>query len=406
MNRKIFNSLLFLLLLSGQLQSQQTYRAEIKRMDGNSIVFNIQEVFSGGKMQWIITNHTEKIVITDIRKNADSLLLNLPFFEAQFRLKKVAAGYEGIWFKQTSLGQQIMPIVIAKGKNRNILPKAVSTRDFTGKWRATFYKAGGRTSQIMAEFQQKGSLVSGTFLTPTGDYRFLEGTVAGDSMVLSTFDGTHAFFFGAHMNERGEIDRGVFASGPVSLEAWTARRDNEMKIDESVAAMQLKSGESSLDFRFPDLDSNLVSINDDRFKGKVVVVQIMGSWCPNCMDETSFLSTYYRSNKQRGVEVIGLAYEYTLEFDRASRNLRRFKDRFDVTYPMLITGVLSSDTLRTEKTLPQMTPINAFPSMIFIGKDGKVKKTHAGYSGPATGVHHEIFKKEFEAEINSLLGGN
>jgi hypothetical protein len=104
--------------------------------------------------------------------------------------------------------------------------------------------------------------------------------------------------------------------------------------------------------------------------------------------------------------VIGLAYEYTLDFARASRNLRRFKDKFNVEYPMLITGVLSSDTLRTEKTLPQMTPIKAFPSMIFIGKDGKVRKTHAGYSGPATGVHHEIFKKEFEEEIKLLLESN
>lgn len=123
------------------------------------------------------------------------------------------------------------------------------------------------------------------------------------------------------------------------------------------------------------------------------------------MDETAFLSQYYSENKKRGIEVIGLAYEYTPDFARASKNLKRFRDRFKVEYPMLITGVLSNDTLRTEKTLPQMTPIKAFPSMIFIGKDGKVKKTHAGYSGPATGIHHEEFKKEFEAEISLLLSG-
>lgn len=393
-------------LLNGPLFAQQYFRAEIKRKDGNHIVFNIEQVKSAGKLQWTIINDTERIVINDVKKYKDSLLVELPFFEARLKLKANKNGFHGEWHKKTSLGDQSMEILIEEGTERNVLPISGNPSIFHGRWRATFKKPDGRKSQILAEFSQDRNKIKGTFLTPTGDYRFLEGTVAGDSMVLSTFDGTHAFFFSAHINELGNIDRGLFASGPEYLETWTAVKDNQMTIDESTAAMQLKGDEKKLDFQFPDLDSNVVSINDDRFKGKVVVVQIMGSWCPNCMDETAFLSTYYRSNKQRGVEVIGLAYEYTLDFERASRNLRRFKDKFDVTYPMLITGVLSSDTLRTEKTLPQMTPIMAFPSMIFIGKDGEVKKTHAGYAGPATGVHHEIFKKEFEAEINSLLGGN
>ena len=176
-----------------------------------------------------------------------------------------------------------------------------------------------------------------------------------------------------------------------------------MVLDESSAAFQLKGTANKLDFNFPDLDSNMVSINDDRFKNKVVVIQIMGSWCPNCMDETAFLSTYFNENHQRGVEVIGLAYEYTIDFSRSRKSLSYFKNRFNVKYPILITGVSSSDEMRTEKTLPQMTEIIAFPSMIFIGRDGTVRKTHAGYSGPATGIHHQAFKKEFSEIINALL---
>lgn len=393
-------------LFNGTLFAQQYYRAEVRRKDGNNIVFNIEQGQSAGKMQWTIINDTERIVINDIKKQNDSLLVELPFFEARFNLKANKNGFQGLWHKKTSTGEQSMEVLIVKGKHRNTLPAASGYGNFNGRWRATFNKPDGRKSQILAEFSQARDKIKGTFLTPTGDYRFLEGTVSGDSMVLSTFDGTHAFYFSAHINELGNIDRGLFASGPEYLETWTAVKDDQMTIDESTAAMKLKGDEKKLDFQFPDLEGNLVSINDDRFKGKVVVVQIMGSWCPNCMDETAFLSAYYRANKQRGIEVIGLAYEYTLDFERASVNLRRFKNKFDVTYPMLITGVLSSDTLRTEKTLPQMTPIKAFPSMIFIGKDGTVKKTHAGYSGPATGIHHENFKKEFEDEIKLLLESN
>jgi thiol-disulfide isomerase/thioredoxin len=146
-----------------------------------------------------------------------------------------------------------------------------------------------------------------------------------------------------------------------------------------------------------------VGITDERYKNKVVLVQIMGSWCPNCMDETAFLSEYYSKNASRGVEIIGLAYEYINDFFIARKNLMRFKNKFNVQYPMLITGVTSADSLRTEKTLPEMTQIKAFPSMIMIGKDGTVRKTHAGYAGPATGIHHEAFKKKFQEDIDALL---
>jgi hypothetical protein len=121
------------------------------------------------------------------------------------------------------------------------------------------------------------------------------------------------------------------------------------------------------------------------------------------MDETAFLSEFYRNNKQRGVEVIGLAYEYSTDFERSRSSLRKFKDRFQVQYPLLITGVTVSDTLRTEKTLPQLTPIKAFPTTIFIGKDGKVAKIKAGFKGPGAGAYHEELKKEFTATIDQLL---
>ena len=121
------------------------------------------------------------------------------------------------------------------------------------------------------------------------------------------------------------------------------------------------------------------------------------------MDETEFLSTYYKRNASKEIEVVALAYEYSTDTARARRSLLKFRDRFDVRYPMLITGVTSADTLRTEKTLPELTPIKAFPTTIYVGRDGKVKEIHAGFSGPATGLHHEAFKQEFEARIRQLM---
>lgn len=396
-------SLLFVSSCKQPDDGTKTYRAVVKREDGLPIVFNIEQEKKGDAIVWNIINAGEKILVDDVTQKGDSLLINLPFFEAQLNLIKSDKGYQGNWYKRTSKGDQTVPVFIEEGEERLVLAGGKAKFNLSGRWSVVFTKETGKEVNAIAEFEQRGDSLTGTFLTATGDYRYLEGVVKNDSLVLSTFDGTHAYFFSAKIMHEGKLDNGVFASGPVYKESWVAVRDSLGSIDETKALMQLKGVENKLKFRFPDLDSNLVGINDERFKNKVVVVQILGSWCPNCMDETAFLSEYYKKNTAKGVEVIGLAYEYTTEFAVARKNLMRFKNRFKVDYPMLITGVTSSDSLRTEKTLPEMTEIKAFPSMILIGKDGTVRKTHAGYAGPATGIHHETFKKKFQEDIDALL---
>ena len=168
-------------------------------------------------------------------------------------------------------------------------------------------------------------------------------------------------------------------------------------------AMFVRPGEESLHFTFKDLSGNKVSITDEKFKNKVVVIQLMGSWCPNCMDETAFLSDYYNRNKQRGFEVIALAYEYSTDWNRSLKSLQKFKDRYDVQYTILNTEVTVLDSLRTEKTLPEVTPIKFFPSSIILDKKGKIRKLDTGFNGPGTGEHYDIYKKEFEETINHLL---
>jgi thiol-disulfide isomerase/thioredoxin len=380
-----------------------TYRALIVRADSLPIAFTIMEEVNADSVVWSIINAGEKILVEDIVRKEDSLLINLPFFEAQLNLEKTSNGYQGIWYKRTSTGEQRVPILIEEENQRLVLPGQKSKYNVSGRWSVVFTKDNGKENNAVAEFQQVGDSLKGTFITATGDYRYLEGIVKDDSLVMSTFDGTHAFFFSGKIMHDGKIDRGVFASGPVYKESWVAVKDSLGSVDETKALMRLKGVENKLHFRFPDLDSIMVGIADDRFKNKVVIVQIMGSWCPNCMDETSFLSSFYKENAAKGVEVIGLAYEYINEFSIARKNLLRFKNKFNVQYPMLITGVTSADSLRTEETLPEMTEIKAFPSMILIGKDGTVRKTHAGYAGPATGIHHEIFKQKFTEDINALL---
>lgn len=394
------------LLWCGFVQSQKNvshWRAELLRGDGKNIVFNLQIVQQAGKTVWYVINGAEKIKIDKVRTKGDSVWVDMPVFESAFRIRRVnKQRLEGVWIKEGAVTRLVMPFVAQAGL-RERFPEAKTTQHrIAGRWAVKFYRKDGSSRPAMAEFKQTGNSVTGSILTPTGDYRYLAGVIDGDSLRLSTFDGSHAYYFTAAVDNDHTIRSGYFYASATGVEPWEAVRDANASLPD-LAAMYLKDGEEKLNFRFRDLNGKWVSINDERFRNKVVIVQIMGSWCPNCMDETAFLSSYYKQNRQRGVEVVGLAYEYSEDWNRSKASVQKFKDRFDVQYPLLITGVTVNDSLRTEKTLPQLTPIRSFPSTIFINKKGAVVKIHAGFAGPGTGQHYENLKKEFNATVDALL---
>lgn len=380
------------------------WKASLLRADGNHIVFNFELKYEKGKPAWYIRNVTEKIPVTNIQWKNDSLVVRMPVFESTFYLKpENEKTLRGTWVRGTVSADVAMPVLMEQGPSTRFEKAAISKgRNITGRWAVTFSN-DRRSRPAVAEFKQTGSNLSGTFLNAGGDYRFLEGIIDGDTLRLSTFDGHHAYYFKANIASDSNIIDGSYIAGLTFNERWKAVRDKNAKLPDTLSAVYLKPGEERLDFRYPDLESNLVSINDDRFKNKVVVIQLMGSWCANCMDETAFLSEFYNKNKQRGIEVLALAYEYSTDFQRSKNSVGKFQQRFNVKYPMLITGVRAGDSLRTEKTLPQITTIKMLPSTIFIGKDGKVKKIHTGFNGPGTGEHYDRFKQEFNDIIEELL---
>ncbi|MFN5761572.1 MAG: TlpA disulfide reductase family protein [Sphingobacteriales bacterium] len=400
MTSKLFPILLLSVGLPA-VQYAQTYRVVLSRKDSIPIVFNMQV----NKQQWVIQNAAERLKVDSIIQIDDSLSIDMPFFDSRIKVRKEKDGVmQGYWYKGTTAADAVMPFTATPGVDwRFKASKGNARYNITGRFAVEFTRPDKTKRFSVAEFKQTGNKLTGTFLNPSGDYRFLEGIVTGDSLMLSCFDGSHAYYFDAKIISPDRIVSGGFYAGLTHFEPWEATRNANATVETSGAMMYLKEGEDRIFFRYPDLDSTIVSIRDDRFKGKVVVVQLMGSWCPNCMDETAFLSTWYKQNKQRGVEVVALAYEYSADFHKAAQTLKKFQQRHQVEYPMLNTGVTSSDPQRTEKTLPQFTPIKVFPTTIFIGKDGRVKKVHAGFSGPGTGSHYEEFKKEFNLTIDQLL---
>ena len=200
------------------------------------------------------------------------------------------------------------------------------------------------------------------------------------------------------------MTEGFYYAGAVSVETWVAEKNPQAKLPDEFSQTQLRNSDNAkLHFRFPDLNGHMISLQDPALRNKVVIIQILGSWCPNCMDETRFLAPWYIQNKSRPIAIIGLAYERTTSFANTKRLLQPFITRFHVTYPILATGVSVDDSLRTEKTIPEIQKIIGFPTTIFIDKKGDVRKIETGFNGPGTGEHYETFKKEFNELINALV---
>jgi thiol-disulfide isomerase/thioredoxin len=337
------------------------WRAILERNDSKEIVFNFETKDSAGKKIIYIRNAAERLVVDDIIIAGDSVFITLPFFESQFRAAFVSNNeLRGVWLKRLVDKYQSLPFYAFYGEPfRFQLSAKPLSANVSGRWAVTFLKANKNEEVSVGEFIQKGNDVTGTFLNPTGDYRFLEGVMDGDSLKLSCFDGGHAFLFTGKITG-DSISGGQYFSGPTFKQDWVAKKDAGAQLPDEFSLTKMKQGESKFDFSFNDIDGKKVSINDARFKNKVVLIQIMGSWCPNCMDETHFLSSFYDKYKSKGVEIIGLAYERTTDFARSRNSLRSFQKRFDVKYTLLITGVSVNDSLRSEKTLPQLENIEGF----------------------------------------------
>ena len=307
----------------------------------------------------------------------------------------------GLWIKHYETDYKIPFSASFDVNNRfNINPERPAYK-ISGEWAVSFYNQED-TTEALGIFKQSDNELTGTFLTSTGDYRFLEGIVDGDKMYLSAFNGTSAYLFKADINQN-EI-RGDFYSGKSSHKKWFARKNGQVNLPEADMLTTLNPGYKHIQFSLPDLSGDTISYNDERFQNKVVIVQILGTWCPNCMDETAFLANWYDSNKNKPVEIVGLAFERKDDFNYAKRLLDNFVAKYEVNYPILFAG--SKDMKNLRQKLPMLDRLMAFPTTIFIDKQGKIRKIHTGFSGPGTGEYYEKFKRDFNSYVDQLIKEN
>jgi thiol-disulfide isomerase/thioredoxin len=395
----IFNSQLF-----SQSLKKGTWRGvlALNEKEHIELPFNFETKLNGKKNVIVIRNGKEQINVDEVVLKKDSLNFKMPIFDSEFKTRNYGDSLVGVWINHSRKDKNSIPFKAYFNDSRRFpFPAGKPYSAFGGRWDVTFSPGTEDSSKAIGVFKQGGSVYAdGTFLTETGDYRYLQGMQHQGKLYLSCFDGSHAFLFIGKLNDQGKI-AGDFYSGAHWKEPWTAVRNDSIQLRNANTITKLNPGFESVSFAFKNTEKKMVSIHDDRYKNKVVIVQLMGSWCPNCMDETAYLSGIYKKYKTKGLEIIGLAYERTNDFDKAVSNVNRLKKRFDVGYEVLITGLTGKE--KASESLPMLSKISAFPTTLFIDKNGKVQRIHTGFSGPATGEEYEKFKAETEKLLDELL---
>jgi thiol-disulfide isomerase/thioredoxin len=378
------------------IQGQQLpFLFEVKTEAGKPVVYLINKGLNG----------EERLRCDEISAAGDSATIRLHVFDAALVVRADGKDkLKGTWVKYDAKTPYRVPLVATAGEQKLFTGASNQAASFAGTWRTEFKDETGAAYPAVGIIKQNGNDATGTFLTTTGDYRYLAGQVDGSKLRLSTFDGGHAFVFDAQPAASASPTQlqGNFYSGKSGHETWVATLDPKAKLPDADTLTYLKKGESRLNFKFPSIvEGGSVSPTDPKYKGKVVVIQVLGSWCPNCMDETAFLSPWYQQNKARGVEVIGLGYERMPEYDKAAAPLRKLKERFNIGYDLAVAGVNNKDSVA--KSMPQLAKFLAFPTTIFLDKKGAVRTIHTGFAGPGTGKYYEEEKAGFNRTVDKLL---
>lgn len=389
----------------------QSYRAVLES-PGGDLPFQLEIHYLDATertdaIAWaVITNGSEKIRVENVQWDVKSKAFKIPFDYYNSSIAgEIGADQElsGLWSKVTgkdkasSLKFRAELVEKGTGDQKGDSADSAETKSILGRWKVKFSSS---EDDAVAIFSGSNGAVEGTFLTSTGDYRFLGGEFKDSQLTLSCFDGAHAFLFKAKLNDEKKLS-GDFWSRDSWHETWTATKDKNASLPDPLGQTRWNAKVDLEKMVFPNLEGVKQSLNDPAFAGKARVLQIFGSWCPNCHDAAVYLSQLHEKYSDQGLSVVGLAFEMTGEFESDAKQVRRYIKRHNTKYPILIVGV--ADKKKATEQFGGVDKIRSYPTTIFMNSQGEIEKIYTGFSGPATGKDFEKLKEIYESTIEELL---
>ncbi len=381
------------------------YIAEIQLNDRLQIEVAAALVEKNSKSPITIYNGKEVYQLSANKRIGDTLIYQFPAQDAEWRIafNQDFSEARGWWINYNKKTPVRYPIHLYNGVKELSADLSTPPVDLSGKWKVLFQPGTPNEEMLVGVFEQKmGNWVYGSFLSETGDYRYLHGYVADGKLHLQTYTGYWAFVVEADLKGSNEMT-GVFYSGGKSSSNFKAIKDETVQLrDEAELTYLIKRDETVALNGLRKLNGKKVNLDFSR-KQQVTLIQIMGTWCPNCIDEANLFRELKARYGSQGLEIMALGFEVGSDQKKQRNRLKKFSEELKLNYPVYLAGTSSKEAAAAY--FPMLNGIMSFPTAILVDQQGKIIAIHTGFSGPATGAAYTELVKKFEQEIQNALEG-
>jgi thiol-disulfide isomerase/thioredoxin len=349
-----------------------------------------------------IYNGKEVYNLSVKKRVGDTIIYQFPAQDAEWRIafNDNYTDARGWWINYNKKTPVRYPVHLYHGILSSSEPQ-VNQINMEGKWRVVFAPGTANEETLVGVFEQEmGNFVSGSFLSETGDYRYLHGYISGNTLHLQTYTGYWAFVVDATLQNNDQMT-GNFYSGASYNVPFTALRDSSVQLrDESSLTYLIKRDETVYLKGLTKLNGRKVNLDLNK-QNQVTLIQIMGTWCPNCIDESHLLNELQIQYGAKGLRVIGLAFEVGNDSKKQRARLNKFVKDLGINYNVYLAGTSSKEAAAAY--FPMLNGIMSFPTSILVDRNGKVLAIHTGFSGPATGQAYNDLVQKFKQEIEGAL---
>lgn len=345
------------------------------------------------KGQFTLINGEERIHLSHQEASGDTLVARIePYLSSLHYVIKDRKNIIGYWIDEARENYKVNFTAAPTP------PSSASDIEWENKtYEVTFsYDCEDCAYKSVGIFNANNGVVSGTFLTETGDYRYLQGeTYENGNFYLSCFDGAHLFHF-TGMAIGDSIKNGIFKSGKHHSELWNAALNPNAKLRDPDSLTYLKPGYDALEFTVRNINGDSVHFNKEKFLGKTTVVQILGTWCPNCSDETIFWKDVKKTMGD-DLQIIPVAFERGSAFEKHVKAVSNYRKQFDLPYEVFVGGEINKNN--AAQVFKALNAVMSYPTSIIIDPTGRVKTIHTGFYGPSTGKYHKIYTDRLRREV-------
>jgi thiol-disulfide isomerase/thioredoxin len=389
--------------VSRSLPQRSMWQGTVDLPDGIVVPFRMNLDLSSERPSGYFLVGDEKTQIPEISRKGDSVTLSFSEYSAEIHATWDGAQLAGNYRRIRADGTKSLKFTAAPEKDASNATNASSNAPLPdGNYHVFFQSAKVNDDSTVAKFWNKDGALYGTFIAPDGDYGLLVGTPSEKRIQLSRFTGWQAIAIA--LEQDGGVWSGKFyaASAPMP-QSFILQPRNDLDVElPATKKTAMKNPKAPFAFSGVSLNGDTVRHTDDRFKDKALIVDIMGTWCHNCLDESPVLQRIQEKFAKNGLEIVGLSFEISDDPAQAKKNLQLFKDRFGLTYTLLFCGSLDDANVK-KQIHRQLDNFFAYPTTIFIDKNHVIQAIHSGFKGPGTGEEFQRQIREFEELAGRLV---